>query len=116
MKLNAFAKGLIMALIGFVATTISNLDIINFKYILISSIGFTLVYVAKNYKFPSKSSLIGIDIQDFLSGLFLAIGMAVSSTVAQILTSGFEWNTLWIAVSGSFLGYLGKTFMSKPKE
>lgn len=118
MKLNAFIKGLIMALVGFIATTISDLsgeESVNFTYILIASIGFTVVYIAKNYKFPSVSAL-GFDLRDVISGLILAIGMGISSTVAQILTTGFDAHTLWVAVSGAVVGYVLKTLPNNAKK
>jgi hypothetical protein len=113
MKLNAFWKGLIMALIGFVATTISDLETFNAAYVGISTVSFTLIYVAKNYVWESKSKILGLDWQDLLSGLILALGMGISSYVAQILTIGFEWQSLWVAVSGAVIGYFTKTFSSK---
>ena len=108
MKLNDFTKGLIMALVGFVATTLSSLETFNIIYVLLSTVGFTLVYVAKNYVFPSVSAF-GIDFKDIISGVILAVGMGVVSYVAQILTTGFEWGTLWLAVSGAVVGYFLKT-------
>jgi len=115
MKLNAFWKGLIMALVGFVATTLSDLETFNAAYVIIATLGFTVIYVAKNYAFPSIS-VFGLDIRDAISGLILAVGMGLSSYVAQILTTGFEWQTLWIAVSGAVVGYIMKTLPSKAKE
>jgi len=115
MKLNAFWKGLIMGLVGFIATTLSDLETMNFAYILISSIGFAVVYIGKNYALPSISA-IGIDFRDIISGLILAVGMALSSAAAQVLTIGFEWNTLLIAVSGAVVGYITKTVSTNSKK
>lgn len=115
MKLNAFWKGLIMAVIGFIATTLSDIDTFNVTYVLISTIGFTDVYIAKNAVMPSIS-MVGLDLRDALSGLILAIGMALSSAAAQILTTGFEWSTLWIAVSGAVVGYFSKTLPNNAKK
>ena len=53
------------------------------------------------------------NVNDLISGLILAIGMGLSSYVAQILTIGFEWQALWVAVSGAVVGYFTKTFASK---
>lgn len=114
MKLSVFWKGLIMALVGFVATTLSDLETFNVVYIVISTLGFTIVYFAKNYMFPSVS-VMGLDLRDIISGFVLALGMGVSSYVAQILTTGFSWQTLWIAVSGAVIGYIAKTLPSKAK-
>ena len=115
MKLTAFWKGLIMALVGFVATMLSDLETMNFAYMAIATAGFTVVYVVKNAVWPSIS-VVGIDIQDMLSGLILAVGMALSSYAAQILTTGFDWQTLWISVAGAFVGYFAKTIPSNAKK
>lgn len=114
MKLNSLLKGLIMALVGFVATTISDLETFNAAYVIIASAGFTVVYLIKNYKMPSISAL-GMDWQDAISGVILALGMGLSSAAAQILTTGFDWHTLWVAVSGAVVGYVLKTIPSKSK-
>ena len=115
MKLNAFWKGLIMALVGFVATMLSDLETMNFAYMVIATVGFTIVYIGKNYLFPSVS-VVGIDIRDMLSGLVLAIGMGLSSFAAQILTTGFEWQTLWISVAGAIVGYFAKTIPNNAQK
>ena len=115
MKLNAFWKGLIMSLIGFIATALSDLESMNIVYILISSIGFIAVYIGKNYIMPSVSA-IGVDFRDIISGVIVALGMGLSSAAAQILTTGFEWNTLWIAVSGAVIGYFTKTISTNSKK
>ena len=113
MKLNAFWKGLLMALVGFIATTISDLETFNAAYVIIATSGFTLIYLAKNYIWESSSTFFGLNLQDLISGLVLAVGMGLSSFVAQILTTGFTWGTLWIAVSGAVVGYVTKTLSSK---
>ena len=104
-----------MSLVGFVATTLSDLESMNFVYILISSAGFAAVYIGKNYIMPSVSA-IGIDLKDILSGVIVAVGMGISSAAAQILTTGFEWSTLWIAVSGAVIGYITKTASTNSKK
>ena len=115
MKLSTFWKGLFMALVGFIATTLSDLETFNAAYVGISTVAFTIIYVGKNYLFPSVS-VVGIDLQDILSGLVLAVGMGVSSFAGQILTTGLlDWNALWVAVAGAFVGYFVKTAPSKAK-
>lgn len=113
MKLNAFWKGFLMAIIGFIATTLADLETFNAAYVGIATLGFTLVYVGKNYAFPSTSNFLGLNLNDLFSGIALALGMALSSYVAQILTTGFEWHTLWVSVSGAIVGYFTKTLSSK---
>ena len=116
MKLNAFWKGLIMALVGFVATMLSDLESLNFAYIILATLGFTIVYVVKNAVWPSIS-VVGIDLRDTISGLILAVGMAISSFAAQLVTTGtFEWKALGIAVLGTVIGYFAKTAPSNAKK
>ena len=115
MKLNAFWKGLIMALVGFISTTVSDLETFNFAYVAISTLGFTVIYIGKNYAFPSVSVL-GLDLRDILSGLIVAGGMAISSYVAQILTVGFDLKTLLVAVGSALAGYLLKTVSSNAEK
>lgn len=112
MKLNAFWKGLVMAVVGFIATMLSDLETLNFAYMAIATTGFTVVYVVKNWAMPSVS-VVGIDLKDMLSGVILAVGMGLSSYAAQILTIGFEWQTLWISICGAVIGYFSKTIPSK---
>jgi len=113
MKLSAFWKGLFMALVGFIATTLSDIETFNIAYVGISTVAFTIIYIGKNYLFPSVS-VVGIDLQDFLSGLVLAVGMGISSFAGQILTVGsLDWNALGIAVVGALVGYFVKTAPSK---
>lgn len=115
MKLTAFWKGLIMALVGFVATMLSDMETLNFAYMAIATTGFTIVYVVKNVVFPSVS-VVGIDLRDLLSGVILAVGMAISSYAAQIWTMGFEWQTLWVSVVGAVVGYFAKTIPTNAKK
>lgn len=113
MKLSTFWKGLFMALVGFIATTLSDLETFNIAYVAVSTIAFTVIYVGKNYLFPSIS-VVGIDLQDFISGLVLAVGMGFSSFAGQILVTGvLDWSALWVAVVGAFVGYFVKTVPSK---
>lgn len=113
MKKN-FLKGLIMAIVGFIASAISqDIEAVNVWYIVIATIGFTIIYLAKNAIITSISIFGKIDIQDIISGLLLAIGMAISSFAASIITTGsVNWHALWIAVGTAFVGYFSKTFTS----
>lgn len=114
MKLNAFWKGLIMAIVGFIATTISqDIEGINFAYIAIATAGFTVYYIGKNAFFQSNSEPGKINLKDLISGILLALGMAVSSFAASVITLGhIDWRALWIAVVGAVIGYFTKTLPS----
>lgn len=115
MKLNSFLKGLIMAIVGFVATLLSDMETINFAVIVISTVGFTIYYTGKNYLMPSIS-VVGIDIRDILSGILLAVGMAISNFAAQIIIVGHvDWGMLGKAVLGAIIGYFAKTVPSNAK-
>jgi uncharacterized membrane protein len=114
MKLSTFWKGLIMAIIGFVATTIGTLDPFNLSYIIIASVAFTLIYFGKNYWLPSTSEAGEINWRDIVSGLIIAVGMAISSFSASIILTGVvDWKALFIAVIGAVVGYFGKTIPQK---
>lgn len=113
MKLNAFWKGLIMSVIGFTVTLFTGSETVSFAYAAIATLGFTTVYFIKNFAMPSISVMGNIDLRDALSGVILAVGMALSSYAAQVLTGEFSWKTLGLAVGGAVVGYLGKTSISK---
>ena len=105
-------KGLIMALVGFIATTVTQTPI-NWIYVGIASLAFTLMYLGKNYILPSTSVFLGVNIRDLLSGLLVAISMAVSTFAASILTEpSVDWKALLLAVGSATGGYLLKTFFS----
>lgn len=117
MKLSAFWKGLIMAVVGFIATGISqNVEGLNFTYVVISTVGFTLLYIGKNAVFQSTSEPGIVNWQDLLSGIIIAVSMAISSFAASIITTGaVDWQALWIAVVGAVVGYFTKTLPSGTK-
>lgn len=111
--MKALWKGLLMAVVGFLATTIADLQEVNWWYVLISTIAFTLIYVGKNFFLPSSSETGKVNWMDVLSGLLVAIGMGISSFVGSILTTGtVDWKALGLAVVGAIVGYFTKTFFS----
>lgn len=115
--MKTFWKGLVMALVGFLASTISDLEVINWAYVLITTIGFTAVYIGKNYWKPSTSDANNLNPGDLWSGILIAVGMGVSSFAASIITTGMvDWKALGIAVISAVVGYFSKTFISKPKK
>jgi len=106
-------KGLIMAVVGFLATTIADLEVVNWWYVLISTVAFTLIYIGKNFFLPSTSEPGKINWMDAFSGVLIAIGMMVSSMAGSILTTGtVDWRALGVAVIGAIVGYFTKTFFS----
>jgi len=110
---NDFLKGLIMTVIAFIAAYISdNIEAgLNFGYVLISTIGITVVYIGKNALFQSNSVKGTLNWRDALSGLIIAIGTAISSYAASIIITGeIDWKALITAVVAVIVGYFGKTF------
>lgn len=115
--MKTFWKGLIMALVGFLASTISDLDTVNWIYVAIASGSFILLYVGKNAWKPSTSELGKLNWPDILSGGFIALGMAISDFAGQIITVGFadiDWKAFGLAILYAVIGYFTKTFFAKP--
>ena len=103
-------KGLIMALVGFIATTIADIETFNLAYVGISTLAFTLLYLGKNWAWPSTSPSGQINWGDILSGLLIAVSMGISSFAGSILTTGaVDLHALWVAVIGAIIGYFIKT-------
>ena len=111
MKLSKFWKGLIMAIVGFIATVISDLESFNLGYVVIATGGFTILYMVKNAIWPTTSPAWMINLWDgTISGILIAVSMAISSFAASIITTGvIDWHALWIAVVGAVIGYFAKT-------
>lgn len=112
-----FVKGLIMAIVAFLAAYWSeNAEALNYGYVIITTVGIALTYIAKN-AFSKSISLFGkIDVRDLLSGMLLAIGTAISSFAASIITTGvIDWHGLLIATATAVGGYFTKTFSSNSK-
>ncbi len=108
--MNAKIKIMIMAVVGFIATTMSTLEDINWLYILFATLGFIILYVAKNFVLPSNSDVGTVTWRDILSGILISISMAISSFAASLLTTGnVDWHALWVAVIGAVVGYFIKT-------
>jgi len=116
MKLNTFWKGFIMAIVGFVATMIShNTETLSVWYVVIVTSGFTLWYLGKNALLPSTSGT-GLNWQDALSGLLIAIGMGVMDIAASFIVAGqVDWPGFWGAIAAVIIGYFTKTVPSKAK-
>ena len=111
MKINTFWKGLIAALIAFLASYFSENETIQWAYVAIYTVGYTIWYTAKNAVFPSVSVFGTIDLRDIISGIVLAIGSGVISYGAQYLLVGtVDYHELWITVWGPVAAYLGTKF------
>ena len=104
-------KLFLMALVGFLASVISTqTGGVNWWYVLITTGAFVLLYIPKNIWLPSDSDPGTLSFKDIISGLFIAISMAISSGIGMIITnSGVNWRELGLAVIGAVLGYFIKT-------
>jgi len=116
MKKENFIKGLIMAVVAFIASTLSDqlsTGPINWIYVGITSVGIVITYLAKNAFIQSKSPLGSADWRDLLSGLLMAIGTAISAYSAQLITIGhLDTKALVIAIVSAVCGYFAKTLGS----
>lgn len=106
-----------MAIVGFVASYISQTTTeINYIYLVIATSAFTLLYIGKNAIFPSFSILGTFDLRDLLSGLFIAVAMAISDFAASIITlSVINWHLLLTSALMAAGSYFLKTIGSKNK-
>ena len=103
-------KGLIMAVVGFLAATIADLEVVNWAYVGITTVGFTLMYLAKNFFLPSNSDEGGFNWRDALNGVLIAVSMALSNFAAVLLTvETLDWKQLGVSVLGAVAGYFIKT-------
>jgi hypothetical protein len=108
-------KIFLMALVGFIATTLSTLDVFNVWYVAITTVAFVLMYAGKNWLLPSTSPEGTVNWRDILSGVIMAVSMALSSGVTSFLVEGqLNWHALWVAVAGAVVGYFSKTMVQKP--
>ena len=107
----SFIKHLVAALIAVIAAYVSSVNAINWAYVGVYSLGYVLVYAAKNYVWPSKSPLGFINVWDLISGLLLAVGSAVVDLAAQwITTTSIDLRVLWATVSTTMVAYLLSKF------
>lgn len=97
-----------MGLFALVATMLSSQEELNVVYVSINTFGFVIVYIGKNYVWPSISAY-GMDVRDWVSALIVALGMAITNYAAQTLTVGFTWQAFWTAIAGAVIGYIIKT-------
>lgn len=103
-------KVFIMSVIGFLVTTLSTLEDFNFWYVVITTVVFASGYAVKNYLMPSDSAEGVVNWKNILSGLIIAVNMALSNLAAILLTgSEFSFHVFWITVVGAVVGYFTKT-------
>ena len=110
-------KVFIMTVVGFLITTVSTLEVFNVWYVVLVTGAFALEYAVKNRWFPSTSPEGTVMWKDLLSGLFLAVCMAVNVLGANLLTgTEFSAAVLWTTVIGAVAGYFTKTVAQGVKK
>jgi hypothetical protein len=103
-------KVFLMTVIGFVITTISTVQDFNIWFVAIVTIAFSAEYAVKNYFLPSDSPGGVLYWKDVVSGLILAVCMALNVLGANLLTgTEFSAAVLWTTVLGAVVGYFTKT-------
>ncbi len=103
-------KVFIMSVIGFLVATISTLSDFNAAYVAIVTVVFAATYWLKNYFMPSDSGEGVANWKDILSGVIIAVCMALSNLAATILTGAdLSVQILWTTVVGAVIGYFTKT-------
>lgn len=103
-------KVFIMSVIGFVVTTVSMLEAFSFPYVAIVTMVFAVSYWLKNYFMPSDSGEGVANWKDILSGIIIAVNMALSNLAATLLTgTEFSMQVLWVTIAGAVIGYFTKT-------
>jgi hypothetical protein len=118
MQLTTFQKGLVMAIVTLLANTVASTGLpatgTAWAVFGITTVGTVLIYLAKNAVFPSVSVLGQLDLQDLLSGLFLALGAGVSNWAADMITkTTVDWASLSTLAGTVVLGYFVKNFASQ---
>lgn len=104
-----------MAIVALLATAITTtglpVTLIGWEILAITAAGTTIIYLAKNYVFPSISVLGTVDLRDLLSGGLIAVGSALSSFAASAITStAINWNNVIHLVVITVIGYFAKQF------
>lgn len=116
---NNIVKGLFMTIVAFLGSYIGdNVESgINIQYVIISTIGISMVYIGKNFIYQSVSAKGNIDVRDALSGLIVSIGTAISSGAASFIVNGsIDWKAMGLAVIAVIVGYFGKTAITDGKR
>ena len=109
-------KVFLMAVFGFLITTVSTLQQFNAWYVVIVTVCFAGEYALKNYFLPSTSPEGTLFWQDIISGLVLAVLMGFNNLAASLLTGvALSWAVVWSTVSGAVVGYFTKTVASGQK-
>ena len=108
--MNSTLKVFLMTVMGFLITTISTLETFNIWFVVLVTVAFAGEYAVKNYLFPSTSPGGLVYWKDILSGLALAVFMALNVLGANLLTgTEFSLAVFWSTVVGAVGVYFTKT-------
>jgi len=103
-------KIFVMALAGFVFTTIATLQRFDIMYVLVVTLVFAGGYAVKNFFYPSISAEGQFTWRDLLSGLIMALTMGLSQIAAQWTTNTpFTWQIVWSMMLAALTTYFTKT-------
>ena len=110
-------KVLIMTIVAIIASAISTkgipTDLVSWEVLGITILGSILVYVGKNFFYPSTSPIGTIDGKDLISGLIIAIGTGLSDFIAHGITgTSVNFSQLATFVITVIIGYLSKNLAS----
>jgi hypothetical protein len=111
-----FWKGLIM-LIASLVITAYNQTPVNYWLLFATGLGAILPYIAKGLIafWPSTSDINDLNWPNVLSGFLLALGTAITQSIAILVVNGqMIWPLFGKLVASVFLSYLGTTFFTRP--
>jgi len=107
-----FFKGLLAAVIAALAT-IYSVEGASIIFYGVSIAGTVLVYFAQNALLKSITVFGTIDLKDIIKGSILAVGTAVSSYAASLLTGvDFTWSSFGTIVWSALVLYISKNLFS----
>jgi len=114
--MNSKLKVFIMAVIGFVVTWLSTAQEFNLAQTLLMTVSFAGTYAIKNFFMPSDSPEGQVFWKDIVSGVVIALCMALSNLAATLLPGvEFSWPVLWTTIVGAVVGYFTKTLAQGKK-
>lgn len=111
-----FLTGLVMTLVALLSSALTaGLPTTGAAWLVlgITALGLIVTYIGKNAIFPSVSVFGTIDLRDVLSGLFMAVGTAVSNFIGAWATgTPMDWKSFGALVLGTVVAYLASKFAS----
>lgn len=109
MDVKNWIKGLIMAIFVAFGTVLTNGEL-NVPVLILTLFFAMLGYIAQHKLFPSTSPAYILEMQDFVSAIFLGIVATAGNSLATLIVGGtICWICLWKMVVTVALGYLTKT-------